>query len=129
MDQYAQELRKLFYRAYPRTNQATEEVEGFGRSVLAYQFVAGLKRNLQSKVAGVEGDLEQLSLKARFEEAKIRDLSSQGDQHPRSGQGGSRRTIPAGQQGRTTSRRSNPRESADCYFTCHGTGHYARNCR
>ena len=71
-----QELRKLFYRAYPRTNQATEEAEGFGRSVLAYQFVAGLKQNLQSKVAGVEGDLKQLLLKARFEEAKIRDLSS-----------------------------------------------------
>ena len=99
VDQYAQELRKLFYIAYPRTNQATEEAEGFGRSVLAYQFVAGLKRNLKSKVAGVEGDLEQLLLKAHFEEAKIRDLSSQGDQHPHSGQGGSRRTIPAGQHG------------------------------
>ena len=74
VDQYAQELRKLFCRAYPRTNQATEEAEGFGRLVLAYQFVAGLKRNLQSKVAGVEGDLEQLLLKTRFEEAKIRDL-------------------------------------------------------
>ena len=58
VDQYAQELRKLFYRACPRTNQATKEAEGFGRSVLAYQFVAGLKRNLQSKIAGVEGDLE-----------------------------------------------------------------------
>ena len=54
VDQYARKLRKLFYRAYPRMNQATEEAEGFGRSVLGYQFVAGLKRNLQSKVAGVE---------------------------------------------------------------------------
>jgi len=131
VDQYAQELRKLFYRAYPRTNQATEEAEGFGRSVLAYQFVAGLKRNLQSKLAGVEGDLEQLLLKAHFEEAKVRDLSSQSDQHLRSGtnpQGGSRRSTSAGQLGKITSGRSNPRDGTGRCFTCHGTGHYARNC-
>ena len=66
VDQYAQELRKLFYRAYPRVNHATKEAEGFGRSVLAYQFVNGLKWNLQNPmyVAGVEGDIEQLLLKA-----------------------------------------------------------------
>ena len=33
-----------------------------------------------------------------------------------------------GQQRRTTSGWSNPREGADRCFTCHGTGHYARNC-
>jgi len=37
VDQYAQELRKLFNQAYPRENQ---EAEGFGRSALAHQFVA-----------------------------------------------------------------------------------------
>ena len=99
VDQYAQELRKLFYRAYPRASQATEEAEGFGRSVLAYQFVAGLKQNLQSKVAGVEGDFEQLLLRARFEEAKIRDLTFQSDRRPGSGNSfhnGLRRSTPAG---------------------------------
>jgi len=64
VDHYAQELQRLFYRAYPGTIQATKQAEGFGRSVLAYQFVAGLKRNLQTKVAGIEGDLEQLLGKA-----------------------------------------------------------------
>ena len=130
VDQYAQELRKLFYRAYPEQIQATEEAEGFGRSVLAYQFVAGLKLNLQSKVAGVEGDFEQLLLRARFEEVKIRDLTSQSDRCPSNGISyGSRRSTPAGQPGKPTSgSQPNPREGADLCFTCHGVGHYAKNC-
>jgi len=75
--QRKQELKRFFYRAYPRAIQATKQAKGFGRSVLAHQFVAGLKRNLQTKAAGIEEGLEQLLVKARFEETKIRDLSSQ----------------------------------------------------
>ena len=69
VDQYAQELRRLFYQAYLRVNQGSEEAEDFGRSVLAHQFVAGLAPTLRSKVAGSEGNFEQLLIKARFEEA------------------------------------------------------------
>ena len=79
VDHYAQESRKLFYRAYPRASQATEQAERFGKSVLVYQFVAGLKWSIQSKVAGIEGDFGQLLVRAHFKEAKIRDLSSQND--------------------------------------------------
>ena len=68
VDQYAQDLRRLFYRAYPKVNQGSQEAEDFGRSVLAHQFVAGLSATLRSKVAGNEGNFEQLP---RFEEAKI----------------------------------------------------------
>jgi len=71
VDQYAQELRKLFYPAYPRENQGSGEAEGFGRSVLAHQFVAGLLSALRSKVTGGEGSLDHLPIKARFEEAKV----------------------------------------------------------
>ena len=132
VDQYAQELRKLFYRAYPRASQATEQAEGFGKSVLAYQFVAGLKKNLQSRVAGIEGDFDQLLLRARFEEAKIRDLSFQNDRCSNAGgsqNGGSKKFATSGQQGRAAIRRQHSsREGTDRCFTCHGTGHYAKNC-
>ena len=60
MDHYAQDLQKLFYKAYPRASQASEEAEDLGRSVLAYQFVAGLTQALRTKVAGVEGNFDQL---------------------------------------------------------------------
>ena len=45
-----------------------------GQSLLSSQFVAGLVPELKTKVAGLEGSLEKLLTKARFEEAKIRDL-------------------------------------------------------
>ena len=45
-----------------------------GRTVLAYQFVAGLLPDIRIKVAGTEGTFDQLLMKARFEEAKLRDL-------------------------------------------------------
>lgn len=71
VDQYAQELKQLFYQTYPRVSQGSEETEDFGRSVLAHQFVAGLAPALRSKVAGSEGNFEHLLIKARFEEAKL----------------------------------------------------------
>ena len=52
VDEYAQDVRRLFYQAYPRVQQGTQETEAMGRSVLAYQFVAGLKPNFKSKLAG-----------------------------------------------------------------------------
>ena len=47
-----------------------------GKAVLAYQFVSGLLPEIQVKVAGIEGSCDQLWIKACFEEAKLRDLSS-----------------------------------------------------
>ena len=43
--------------------------------MLAYQFVAGLTLALRTIVAGVKENFDQLLIKARFEEANIRDLS------------------------------------------------------
>ena len=77
VDNYAQELKKLFYRAYPSAQQGTTEAEAMGRSVLTCQFVAGLKKEIKAKVAGAEGEFEQLVVKARFEEAKLHDLVEQ----------------------------------------------------
>lgn len=36
VNNYAQELRRLFYLAYPQAQQGTEEAEDMGRSVLSY---------------------------------------------------------------------------------------------
>ena len=41
---------------------------------MAYQFTAGLLPHLKVKIAGQEGTFEELLTKARFEEAKHRDI-------------------------------------------------------
>lgn len=40
-----------------------------GQTVLANQFVSGLCQELKAKVVGTDRNLEQLLVKARFEEA------------------------------------------------------------
>ena len=75
VDAYAQELKALFYKAYPQVQEGDGAAESMGRSVLSSQFVAGLLPPLKSKLAGVEGDFEKLLVKARFEEAKLREFA------------------------------------------------------
>ena len=60
VDDYAQELRKLFYRAYSTAQDAGNGAEAMGRSVLAYQFVAGLRDKLKAKLVGQSGSFEEL---------------------------------------------------------------------
>ena len=78
MDDYAQELRKLFYRAYSTAQDAGNGAEAMGRSVLAYQFVAGLRDKLKAKLVGQSGSFEELLCKARFEEARMREMEAKG---------------------------------------------------
>jgi hypothetical protein len=47
-----------------------------GQTLLANQFVAGLRPDLKRKLMGVDGTLEELVLKARFKEAKGREFST-----------------------------------------------------
>ena len=76
VDGYAQELKRLFYKAYPKTLQAGQATEEMGQSVLSSQFITGLQRDIKVKLAGQEGSIDQLLVKARFEEAKLRDLGA-----------------------------------------------------
>lgn len=108
-----------------------------GRAVLANQFVTGLHSELKAKVPGSDGDFEQLLVKARFEEATLRDLAtppptvksfhhSPGD---RSNQ------LPWGNVAETPKRRNtypnnpgvSPRSELKCY-ACGAGGHMASNC-
>lgn len=44
--------------------------------VLANQFISGLQPELQAKVVGMDGMLDTLILRARFEEAKAKELAA-----------------------------------------------------
>lgn len=75
VDAFAQVLKSLFHKAYPSGQRGSLETESMGKAVLASQFVAGLVLELRAKVAGHEGDMDTLLAEARFEEAKLRDLT------------------------------------------------------
>ena len=74
VDSYAQDLNKLYYKAYAGAQRGSKEAEAMGRSMLAYQFVAGLLLHLKSKLVGNDGKMEELLVKARFEEARYCDV-------------------------------------------------------
>ena len=71
MDEYGQELKRLFQRAYPK--MAREESRE-GKNVMASRFVAGLRREIQEKLPGSEEEFEALLQRARFEEAKRKEI-------------------------------------------------------
>ena len=76
VDEYAQDLRVLFYKAYPYAQQGTQEAEKLGQMVLTNQFFTGLCEDIKIKVVGVEGRFDQILTRVRFEEAELRDLSN-----------------------------------------------------
>lgn len=82
VDEYAQALRKLFAKAYPSVLCGMQESSSMGQTVLANQFVAGLCPELKAKVVGTEGSIEQLLVKARFEEAKRKQLATMRNAFP-----------------------------------------------
>ena len=75
VDDYAQDLRQLFHKAYPMVQRGSREAEEMGRAVLSNQFISGLRPELKTKVAGTDGDFDVLLTKTRFDEAKRRDIT------------------------------------------------------
>ena len=128
VDEYAEELKKLFAKAYKGLVCGGPEAENMG--VLANQFIAGLRPDLKVKVVGTEGNLEQVLLKARFEQAKRRELAAatstpqqktfadSGSYSPNPGPIG---TIQGGTGGTTE------KSSRNCY-NCGIAGHMMRVC-
>ena len=76
VDEYAQDLRRLFRKAYGKAQQGSQEAKKMERSVLAYQFVAGLCQKLKANMAGCEGNYDQLLILDPFEDAKFRPSST-----------------------------------------------------
>lgn len=70
VDNYAQSLKQLFFKAYPHSMQGSKEAEEMGKSVLTWQFVAGLRQPIKEKVVGCEGSFSEFLSKARYEEVK-----------------------------------------------------------
>ena len=128
VDSFAQELRRLFRKAYPSASRGSQEAEEMGKAVLASQFVTGLREDIKAKLAGCDGDLDQLLVKARFEEAKIRDLGGKGTASVL------RRPVLASEHTSAPSKDTSaggkqPRDRAkDTCHGCGGTGHYIRQC-
>ena len=60
IDNYAQDLRKLYSKAYSNDHEVAKKLGQWGRSVLVYRFVAGLLPHLKSKFAGNDGRFEEL---------------------------------------------------------------------
>ena len=128
IDQYAQDLRSLFYKAYPNVQQGTKEAEALAQTVLVNQFVAGLLPEIKSKLVGTEGNFSQLLAKARFKEAKLHHLGS-GQSTAQKAAFGSSRSLDTPSQTHFRPSRFNARVRMGprCY-TCGYLSHLVKQC-
>ena len=121
VEEYAQDLSRLYQCAYPNSERGSADAERMGQTVLAYQFVAGLKPEIRLKVAGHEESFEQLLMKAQIEEAKLHDLQPIPEN--------TKQTIEKTLQGRQQPQGIPSADNKDhrC-FVCGQGGHLKRQC-
>ena len=98
--------------------------------MLASQFVSGLRPEIKAKIAGTEGSIDALLTKARFEEAKIRDLASNQQQRQkcfRSGFSGPSQHNKAAKPSEHQKAGTTEKSTVRCYG-CGAYGHYRNKC-
>ena len=109
-----------------------------GKAVLASQFVSGLRPEIKLKVAGTDGDIQQLLVKARFEEARLRDLSradkaggvsSTSSVQKKGGPKPPQKPQSASQQDQPSVPKSADQGLGPRCYNCHSRGHLARDCK
>ena len=86
VEDFAQELRKHYARAHSTMTSSNPEAEKVGQIVLVNQFVS--RSELQAKVVGVEGDMEEMVTRARFKLRELSTLSPQKTYSPKGSSGG-----------------------------------------
>jgi len=140
VDTYAQELQRLFQRAYPSAVHGNPDAQEMGQAVLSSQFVSGLTPQIKRKIAYLEGaTFSELWQKARFEEARLRDLENATNFNPapkkyytpiddRQGENPYQRNPPLTRDPPRQPRPGDRNQTIVC-FKCRQPGHVARNCR
>ena len=118
VDDYGQDLKKLFHEAYPEAEDKT------GKLMLSAHFVAGLKPGIKKDLSGMTGDLEELLAKARLREAKLKEWQPDKADSRKSSCGPPTQRNPDPAPG---NRRKPGINSTICH-RCGGSGHYARDC-
>ena len=121
-------------KAYSNLARGGQEAEVMGQSVLANQFVAGARPELKAKVVGSEGNMEQLLMKARFEEAKEKELAMVTSNNSQRRSGGQRDAVTP--QLQMTSAYTTPSENLSkksgrvkrSYFNCGLANHLIKDC-
>ena len=96
------------------------------KAVLSLQFVSGLHRDIKIKFAGQEGTIDQLLVKAWFEETKLRDLGGTKESKP-SRPTAETRHAPSRNRETGTHRNQHDRPRNACNG-CGSIGHYIRQC-